>query len=176
MKSNNLFILKERNTIIKLLKRNFPYANIEDLEDVAQITLIKAYRFYDKSKNTSLVSYLMTIANNAYIDIYRKSYKKYEFDVYDFSDYENLMVDKDFSETFCNENYHNEVLEKLFSGFEDDKNIKAFILSKVNMKEYKNIAIMQNTTEVNVRKRIQRAKSLLQDKYQQIISKDKMLV
>lgn len=176
MKSNNLFILKERNTIIKLLKRNFPYANIEDLEDVAQITLIKAYRFYDKSKNTSLVSYLMTIANNAYIDIYRKSYKKYEFDVYDFSDYENLIVDKDFSETFCNEDYHNEVLEKLFSGFEDDKNIKAFILSKVDLKEYKDIAVTQNTTEVNVRKRIQRAKSLLQDKYQQIISKDKMLV
>lgn len=176
MKSNNLFILKERNTIIKLLKRNFPYANIEDLEDVAQITLIKAYRFYDKSKNTSLVSYLMTIANNAYIDIYRKSYKKYEFDVYDFSDYENLMADKDFSETFCNEDYHNEVLEKLFSGFENDNNLKAFVLSKVNMKEYKDIAIIQNTTEVNVRKRIQRAKSLLQDKYQQIVSQDKMLV
>ena len=34
--------------------------------------------YYDKSKNTSLLSYLMTIANNAYIDIYRKSYKKYE--------------------------------------------------------------------------------------------------
>lgn len=176
MKSNNLFILKERNTIIKLLKRNFPYANIEDLEDVAQITLIKAYRFYDKSKNTSLVSYLMTIANNAYIDIYRKSYKKYEFDVYDFSDYENLIVDKDFSETFCNEDYHNEVLEKLFSGFEDDNNLKAFVLSKVDMKEYKDIAITQNTTEVNVRKRIQRAKSLLQDKYQQIVSQDEMLV
>ena len=176
MKSNNLFILKERNTIIKLLKRNFPYANIEDLEDVAQITLIKAYRFYDKSKNTSLVSYLMTIANNAYIDIYRKSYKKYEFDVYDFSDYENLMVDKDFSETFCNEDYHNEVLEKLFSGFENDNNLKSFVLSKVDMKEYKDIAITQNTTEVNVRKRIQRAKSLLQDKYQQIVSQDKMLV
>lgn len=176
MKSNNLFILKERNTIIKLLKRNFPYANIEDLEDVAQITLIKAYRFYDKSKNTSLVSYLMTIANNAYIDIYRKSYKKYEYDVYDFSDYENLIVDKDFSETFCNEDYHNEVLEKLFSGFEDDNNLKAFVLSKVDMKECKDIAIMQNTTEVNVRKRIQRAKSLLQDKYQQIVSQDKMLV
>ena len=176
MKSNNLFILKERNTIIKLLKRNFPYANIEDLEDVAQITLIKAYRFYDKSKNTSLVSYLMTIANNAYIDIYRKSYKKYEFDVYDFSDYENLIVDKDFSETFCNEDYHNDVLEKLFFGFEDDNNLKAFVLSKVDMKEYKDIAIIQNTTEVNVRKRIQRAKSLLQDKYQQIVSQDKMLV
>ena len=176
MNSNNLFILKERNTIIKLLKRNFPFANIEDLEDVAQITLIKAYRFYDKSKNTSLISYLMTIANNAYIDIYRKSYKKYEFNDYDFSSYENLVIDEDFSETFCNADYHKEILDKLFSGLDNDNNLKAFVLSKVNMKECKDIAIIQNTSEVNVRKRIQRAKSLLQDKYQQIVSKDEMLV
>jgi len=176
MKNNNLFILKERNTIIKLLKRNFPFANIEDLEDVAQITLIKAYRFYDKSKNTSLISYLMTIANNAYIDIYRKSYKKYEFNDYDFSSYENLVIDEDFSETFCNADYHKEILDKLFSGFENDINFKAFILSKIKMKESKDIAIIQNTTEVNVRKRIQRARCLLQEKYQQIISQDEMLV
>ena len=176
MSNKNLFILKERNTIIKILKRNFPFANIEDLEDVAQITLIKAYSYYDKSKNTSLLSYLMTIANNAYIDIYRKSYKKYEFSDYDFADYENLVIDEDFSETFCNLDYHKEVLNKLFSGFENDINFKAFILSKINLKESKEIAIIQNTTEVNVRKRIQRARFLLQEKYQQIISQDEMLV
>jgi DNA-directed RNA polymerase specialized sigma24 family protein len=44
------------------------------------------------------------------------------------------------------------------------------------MKEYKDIAIIQNITEANVRKRIQRARLLLQEKYQQIISQDKMLV
>jgi len=176
MKSNNLFILKERNTIIKLLKKNFPFANIEDLEDVAQITLIKAYSYYDKSKNTSLISYLMTIANNAYIDIYRKSYKKFEYNDYDFSNYENLVIDEDFSETFCNTDYQKEVLSKLFIGLEKDNNLKAFILSKINMKESKDIAIIQNTTESNVRKRIQRARTLLQEKYQQIISQDDMLV
>lgn len=176
MSSKNLFILKERSTIIKLLKRNFPFANIEDLEDVAQITLTKAYIYYDKNKNKSLLSYLMTIANNAYIDIYRKSYKKYEFSDNDFADYENLIIDKDFSETFCDTDYQKELLNKLFSGLENDNNIKAFILSKVNMIEYKDIAILQNTSEVNVRKRIQRARFLLQEKYQQIISQDKMLV
>jgi len=176
MRSNNLFILKERNTIIKLLKRNFPFANIEDLEDVAQMTLIKAFNYYDKSKNNSLISYLMTIANNSYIDIYRKSYKKYEFNDKDFSDYENLIIDQDFSETFCNTDYQKEVLSKLFSGLENDNNIKAFILSKIKMKEYKDIAILQNTTEANVRKRIQRARFILQEKYQQIVSQDKMLV
>ena len=44
------------------------------------------------------------------------------------------------------------------------------------MKEYKDIAILQNTTEANVRKRIQRARFILQEKYQQIVSQDKMLV
>lgn len=176
MSNKNLFILKERNTIIKLLKRNFPFANIEDLEDVAQLTLIKAYYYYDKSKNTSLVSYLMTIANNCYIDIYRKGYKKYEFSDYDFSDFENLVMEEDFSETFCTQDYQKDMLNKLFSGLENDNNCKAFILSKVKMKEYKDIAIIQNTTEANVRKRIQRARSLLQQKYQQIISQDEIKV
>ena len=60
--------------------------------------------------------------------------------------------------------------------FENDINFKAFILSKINMKESKEIAIIQNTTEVNVRKRIQRARFLLREKYQQIISQDEMLV
>ena len=67
-------------------------------------------------------------------------------------------------------------MEASFSGFENDINFKAFILSKINMKESKEIAIIQNTTEVNVRKRIQRARFLLQEKYQQIISQDDMLV
>ena len=176
MSSKNLYILKERNTIIKMLKRKFPFANREDLEDVAQITLIKAYDYYDESKSKSLISYLMTIANNSYIDIYRKCYKKNEFMDNDFSQYENLFIDKDFSETFCDKDYQTEVLKRLFSGLENDNNIKAFILSNIMMKEYKDIAIIQNITEANVRKRIQRARFLLQEKYQQIVSQDEMLV
>lgn len=176
MSSNNLFILKERNTIIKMLYRKFPFANREDLEDVAQTTLIKAYDYYDESKSKSLISYLMTIAYNSYIDIYRKCYKKNEFMDNDFSQYENLFIDKDFSETFCDNDYQTELLKRLFSGLEDDNNIKAFILSNIMMKENKDIAIIQNITEANVRKRIQRARFLLQEKYQHIISQDKMLV
>jgi len=94
----------------------------------------------------------------------------------DFSQYENLFIDEDFSETFCDKDYQTELLKKLFSGLENDNNIKAFILSNIMMKEYKDIAIIQNITEANVRKRIQRARLLLQEKYQQIISQDKMLV
>ena len=37
--------------------------------------------------------------NTIYIDIYRKCYKKNEFLDNDFSQYENLFIDKDFSET-----------------------------------------------------------------------------
>jgi RNA polymerase sigma factor (sigma-70 family) len=174
--NKNLFILKERNTIIKLLYRKFPFANREDLEDVAQITLIKAYDYYDESKSKSLIPYLTTIAYNSYIDIYRKCYKKNEFSDNDFSQYENLFIDKDFSETFCDKDYQTELLKRLFSGLEDDNNIKTFILSNIMMKENKDIAIIQNITEANVRKRIQRARFLLQEKYQQIVSQDEMLV
>jgi RNA polymerase sigma factor (sigma-70 family) len=167
--NKNLFILNERKNLYYLLRNNFPNASKDDIEDVIQTTLIKAIKFYDPKKNKKLTSYLMTIANNCYIDIVRKSYKKNEKSLSDFSLYESFFVDEDFSETFCYQDYHKNIVQKLLSGLEDDKNVKAFCLHNFEDKNYEEIAIIENITNANVRKRIQRARQLLQKKYQSIV-------
>lgn len=167
--NKNLFILNERKNLYYLLRNNFPNASKDDIEDVIQTTLIKAIKFYDPKKNKKLTSYLMTIANNCYIDIVRKSYKKNEKSLSDFSLYESFFVDEDFSETFCYQDYHKNIVQKLLSGLEDDKNVKVFCLHNFEDKNYEEIAIIENITNANVRKRIQRARQLLQKKYQSIV-------
>ena len=167
--NKNLFILNERKNLYYLLRNNFPNATKEDIEDVIQTTLVKAIRFYDPKKNKKLLSYLMTIAYNCYIDIFRKSYKKNEKSISDFSLYEPFFIDEDFSETFCIEHCHKNIAQELFSGFENDNNVKAFCLHNFENKSYDEIAIIQQTNNANIRKRIQRARQLLQKKYQSIV-------
>jgi RNA polymerase sigma factor (sigma-70 family) len=167
--NNNLFILDERKNLNYLLRKNFPNASKEDIEDVIQSTLIKAIRFYDPTKNKKLTSYLMTIASNCYIDLFRKSYKKNEKSLSDFSMYDSFFIDEDFSETFCFQDCHKNIVQKLFSGLEDNNNVKAFCLHNFEDKSYDEIAIIQQTNNANIRKRIQRARELLQKKYQSIV-------
>jgi len=168
--NKNLFILNERKNLYYLLKHNFPNASKEDIEDVIQTTLIKAIKFYDPAKNKKLTSYLMTIASNCYIDLFRRSYKKNEKSLSDFSMYDSLFIDEDFSETFCFQDCQKDIVQKLFSGLEKDNNIKSFCLYAFEDKNYEEIAIIQNITNANVRKRIERARKLLQKKYQEIVA------
>lgn len=51
--------------------------NREDAEDLAQTTLVKAFRFYDKfEEGTNIKAWLMTILRNTFINEYRKKVKE----------------------------------------------------------------------------------------------------
>ncbi len=51
--------------------------NREDAQDLAQATLVKAFRFYDKfEEGTNIKAWLMTILRNTFINEYRKKSKE----------------------------------------------------------------------------------------------------
>jgi len=172
----NSFILNERKNITYILRKKYRNMPLEDIEDVVQTTLIKALKFYDPARETNIRTYLLTIANNHIIDMHRRSYKKLECFENDISEYETIFVENDFSETFCNQDCQKNIIKKLFSGYENNIMIQTFILSAVQEKDYEEIAIIQNTNNANVRKRIERARKLLQKKYQEIVAEQQLMV
>lgn len=108
-----------------------------------------------------------------YLDTFRKTYSKNE---YILESSEDLFIfdkvsQEDFSETLCENNYHNELVKELFSGFEDNVHVQAFNLNVVDDIDYKNIAIQQNIPIGTVKSRVFRAKKLLQEKYRLIFHK-----
>ena len=172
----NSFILNERKNITYILRKKYPNMPLEDIEDVVQTTLIKALKFYDSSRETKIRTYLLTIANNHIIDIHRRCYKKLECSESNIAEYETIFIENDFSETFCNQDCQKNIIKKLFSGYENNIMIQTFILSAVQEKDYEEIAIIQNTNNANVRKRIERARKLLQKKYQEIVAEQQLMV
>jgi len=166
----NSLILNERKNITYILRKKYPNMPIEDIEDVVQTTLFKALKFYDSTRETNIKTFLLTIANNHIIDIHRRSYKKLECSESDIADYETIFMENDFSETFCNQDFQKNIIKKLFSGYENNIIIETFILSVIKEKDYEEIAIIHNTNNANVRKRIERARKLLQKKYQEIVA------
>lgn len=166
-----LEICSHREYLTNYLKKKYPNARKEDLEDVVQNTLVKAVRFADKwQAESSLKTWLAVIASNMYLDTFRKTYIKHE---YILESSEDLFVfdkitQEDFSKTFCEIDYQNKLLNELFSGFEDNVLIKTLNMHIVEDIEYKNIATQLNIPIGTVKGRIFKAKKLLQEKYRKI--------
>lgn len=167
-------ICDQRDFLYNLLKRRFPSARKEDIEDSVQNAMIKAVKFIDKWQgNCSLKTWLSVITVNMYTDTFRKTYVKNE---YIFNSSEELNIfDKipvnDFSKNLCEFDYQNKLVEELMTGFEDNVHIQAFTLSVIYDIDYKEIAIQQNIPVGTVKSRVFRAKKLLQEKYRQISHK-----
>ena len=166
-----LEISNHREYLFCYLHKKFSKTRKEDLEDVVQLSLIKAYRFINQWKrNSSLKSWLTKIAINTYYDLYRNPQKNNEFLI---DTKENLFllekeVSEDFSETFCDINYHNQLSKELFNGFEDNVHVQAFKMNIIDEIDYKDIAFNQNIPIGTVKSRIFRGKKLLQEKYREI--------
>lgn len=160
-----------RTYIFNHLKKKFPKVSIEDIEDVVQDAMIKAYRFQGQYKaNSSLKTWLATIAVNTFYDMYRKPYIKHEQILAGIdSDYifENLTED-DFSETFCSDNHQKQICTKLLCGFEQDLHVQAFLLFNLHENSYKEISQIQNIPIGTVKSRIFRGKKILLDRYAQL--------
>ncbi len=169
-----LEICSYREYLNKLLKKKFPNARTEDLEDCVQNSLIKAIRHSGKFKNEcSLKTWLSIIALRMYTDSFRRPYSKKEYLLNSIKEeyvFENIS-ERDFSETLCENNYLNVLVEELLSGFEDNVHIQAFNLNIVDDIDYKDIAIKQNIPIGTVKSRVFRGKKLLQEKYREIIHK-----
>lgn len=168
----NIQILNERQNIFNLLRKKYYKTSREDIEDVVQSSLIKALKFYTPSKQVHIRTYLMKIATNHLIDYNRRCYKKLECFENDFTFCETIFKLDDFSETLCNQHYDKDFRNKLFFGLENNINIKTFILFALDEKDYQEIAIIQNITIACVRKRIQKARELLKEKYQHLINEE----
>lgn len=160
-----------RRYIFNHLRMKFPKISIEDLEDVVQDSIIKAHRFQENFKaDCSIKTWLAKIAVNTLYDRYRKPYIKHEQILTSIDSeyiFEN-MFEKDFSETFCNNNYHKQICTKLLSGFEQDKHVQAFILFNLNDNSYKEISQIQNVPVGTVKSRIFRGKKILLERYTQL--------
>jgi RNA polymerase sigma-70 factor (ECF subfamily) len=169
--TKELQICSYREYLHNYLSKKFSRARKEDIEDAVQNTLVKAVRFADKwNGDSTLKTWLGVIAVNMYVDTFRKSYSKNEHLLE--SSQDSFIFDKvsqeDFSETLCENSHRNELVKELFSGFEDNVHIHAFILNVVDEIDYKNIAIQQNIPIGTVKSRVFRAKKLLQEKYREI--------
>jgi RNA polymerase sigma-70 factor (ECF subfamily) len=167
-------ICDQRDFLYYLLKRRFPNARKEDIEDSVQNAIIKAVKFIDKWQgNCSLKNWLAVITINMYTDTFRKTYVKNE---YLFNSTEELFIfDKipvdDFSKNLCESDYQSKLVKELLTGFEDNVHVQAFTLNVIYDIGYKEIAIQQNIPVGTVKSRVFRAKKLLQEKYRQISHK-----
>ena len=170
MDSENNLICNQRDFLFNFLKRKFPKGRNEDIEDIVQSVLIKAVtRASQRNQEYSVRTWLATIAVNAYYDLFRKKYNKHE--VVGTSDsngvdyiIENIIED-DFSETFCQNTYLNDLNKTLLSGFENNLHVQAFIMNFIDDIDYKEIAITQNIPIGTVKSRIFRGKKILQKRY-----------
>lgn len=168
-----------RDYLYNYLKKKFPKARKEDLEDSVQNALVKAYRFLHQwDRKCSFKSWLAHIAFNMYVDIFRKTYVKHE-QLVESEDglfvFEKLTED-DFSETFCNHDYLIELSRQILSGFEDNIHIQAFKLNVIDEIDYKDIATIQNVPIGTVKSRVFRGRKLLRDRYQEICNQETSLL
>mgnify|MGYP000228816912 CR=1 FL=1 len=168
-----------RDYVFNYLKKKFPKARREDLEDVAQNTLVKAFRFKDNFNNEcSWKTWLGSIAHNMYIDSLRKPYVKHENileSAESFHIFEDIRED-DFSETFCNEDHLIKISDELLSGFENNVHVEAFRMNVIDDIGYKEIALIQNVAIGTIKSRVYRGKKLLRDKYIQICNQEACLL
>jgi len=169
-----LEICSHREYLNKLLKKKFPNARTEDVEDCVQNSLIKAIRHSDKFKNEcSLKTWLSIIALRMYTDSFRRPYTKKEYLLESVKEeyvFENIS-ELDFSETLCNSDHQTKLLQELFADLYDNVNIQAFNMNVFDDVDYKDIAILQNVPLGTVKSRVFRAKKLLQKKYRSISHK-----
>ena len=167
-------ICDQRDFLYNLLKRRFPSARKEDIEDSVQNAMIKAVKFIDKWQgNCTLKTWLSVITVNMYTDTFRKTYVKNEY-IFNSSQelniFDKIPVD-DFSKNLCESDYQSKLVKELMTGFEDNVHIQAFTLNVIYDIDYKEIAIQQNIPVGTVKSRVFRAKKLLQEKYRQISHK-----
>lgn len=169
--TKELQICSHRDYVAKYLNKKYPKARKEDIEDIVQSAIIKAIHAKEQWRGeTVLKCWLTKIAINLYIEMHRKSYVKYECLVCSEetnSMFENV-IQEDFSETLCENNYLTSLYKELLSGLEDNISVKTFNLNIVEDIDYKDIATNQNISIAAVKSRVHRGKMMLQKKYRKI--------
>ena len=149
--TKELQICSYRNDVERYLSKKYPSARKEDIEDVVQSAIIKASICQSQWRGeTTLKSWLTKIAINIHNDMHRKSYFKNESLIYSEdtnSVFENI-IEKDFSETLCENNYLTSLYDELMLGLEDNISIITFNLRVIDDIDYKDIAIKQNISIV----------------------------
>ncbi len=169
-----LKICNYRDDIKKYLIKKYPKARREDIEDAVQSAIIKASFAQNQWRGeTTLKSWLTKIAINFYIEIHRKAYMKNEslINSEDANSVFENMIQEDFSETLCENNYLTSLYDELISGLEDNISIKTFNLNVIDDIDYKDIATTQNISISAVKSRVHRGKMMLQKKYLKISHK-----
>jgi RNA polymerase sigma factor (sigma-70 family) len=157
-------IVNYRKYLTYHLQLKYPHLPYQDIEDVVQSSIIKCLETIDPKQFNKYKSFLITIANNLVIDIFRKNYRHKETNL---NDYLNLPID-DFSPEYCSNLFNQKLLNSLLIDLKDNINVKVFLESKLNQMSYSELASKYNTTEPCIRKRIERAKKMLNKKYLEI--------
>jgi RNA polymerase sigma-70 factor (ECF subfamily) len=171
---DKLLICSYRDYLINYLNKKFPNARKEDIEDAVQNAIVKSLRLSNTWKgDSSLKTWLSVIAVNMYTDTFRKIYVKNEYTLNSYEDsyiFDQIPVE-DFSETLCESDYQNKLLNELFFDLKDNVFIKTLNMHIIDELDYKNIAYKLDIPLGTVKGRIFRAKKLLQDKYREISCK-----
>ena len=165
---DKLLINSHRDYLINYLKKKFPNARKEDIEDAVQDAIFKAIRHQDKwLGNSSLKTWLSRIAVNMYTDTFRKTYVKNESTLP--SNDMFFMLDgvkEDFSDELCSDEFINKLSKFLFSDSEKDINLQTFLLFLKEELDYNQIKEIQNIPMGTVKSRIFKARKKLQVKYE----------
>ncbi len=148
------------NTYAKDLKRflYFKFRDMESAEDVLQETFIKLWTNCHKVIYSKVKSYLFTLANNAFLDI-KKHEKVVRAHQDGFVNYNNsespefLMIEEEFLIE----------VEKMIADL-PEKQRKVFLLSRIEKKKYKEIAIQLDISIKTVEKRMHNALLVMRKK------------
>ncbi len=136
----------------------FKTQNIEKTEDLLQETFIKLWENCDNVNILKLKSYLFTVANNLFINHTKhlkvvRNYQKGLGDSVNKQSPEYLMIEKEFLLK----------IEKSISEL-PDKQREVFLLSRIEKKKYKEIALLLGVSIKTVEKRMHDALKVINKK------------
>jgi len=148
------------NTYAKDLKRflYFKFNDMASAEDVLQETFIKLWTNCNKVVYSKVKSYLYTLANNAFLDIkkHEKVVRKHKEGFVNYNNSESpefLMIEEEYLIT----------VEKMIADL-PEKQRKVFLLSRIEKKKYKEIALQLEISIKTVEKRMHNALLIMRKK------------
>lgn len=148
------------NTYAKDLKRflYFKFNDMASAEDVLQETFIKLWTNCNKIIYSKVKSYLYTLANNAFLDIkkHEKVVRKHQEGFVNYNKSESpefLMIEEEYLIT----------VEKIIADL-PQKQREVFLLSRIEKKKYKDIALQLDISIKTVEKRMHNALLVMREK------------
>jgi RNA polymerase sigma-70 factor (ECF subfamily) len=159
-------IVNCREYLMKALKMKFQRAKEDDIQDIVQLSIIKAIKHQNSFKGTvQLKTWLLKIAINCYLDFIRLSSNKNEFTVEKESKIFDIQSVDSFEHEFLDECVADGIYKDIKSKIDKFSYYKTFLLYALYDLDYNEIAKIENISLNTVKTRIFRARKTLKHDY-----------